>query len=140
LGGLALATLLNPARPIAAAVAEEKWRGAVNPTHFPPRAKRVIHLCMAGGPSHLESFDNKPELKKIDGQPFPESFTKGQQLAQLQAPRSRRWGRPANSSAGENRGRKFRPTFPTSAALPTTFASCAPCTPSRSTMTRPTPS
>jgi len=39
---------------------------------------------MAGGPSHLESFDFKPELKRIDGKPFPESFTKGQQLAQLQ--------------------------------------------------------
>ena len=39
---------------------------------------------MAGGPSHLETFDWKPELKKLDGQPFPESFTKGQQLAQLQ--------------------------------------------------------
>src|SRR5437870_5004359 len=39
---------------------------------------------MAGGPSHLESFDYKPELKRIHGQPFPESFTKGQQLAQLQ--------------------------------------------------------
>jgi Protein of unknown function (DUF1501) len=84
LGGLALATLLNPARAVASALAEEKWRGVVNPTHFPPRARRVIHLCMAGGPSHLESLDNKPALKKIDGQPFPESFTKGQQLAQLQ--------------------------------------------------------
>jgi hypothetical protein len=39
---------------------------------------------MAGGPSHLETFDFKPELKRIDGKPFPESFTKGQQLAQLQ--------------------------------------------------------
>src|SRR5256714_4623985 len=39
---------------------------------------------MAGGPSHLESFDFKPELKRINGEPFPESFTKGQQLAQLQ--------------------------------------------------------
>jgi hypothetical protein len=39
---------------------------------------------MAGGPSHLETFDFKPELKRIHGQPFPESFTKGQQLAQLQ--------------------------------------------------------
>jgi hypothetical protein len=84
LGGLALATLLNPARAVASALFEEKWRGIVNPTHFPPRARRVIHLCMAGGPSHLETLDNKPALKKIDGQPFPESFTKGQQLAQLQ--------------------------------------------------------
>jgi hypothetical protein len=39
---------------------------------------------MAGGPSHLESFDFKPELKRLHGQPFPESFTRGQQLAQLQ--------------------------------------------------------
>jgi hypothetical protein len=39
---------------------------------------------MAGGPSHLETFDWKPALKKLDGQAFPESFTKGQQLAQLQ--------------------------------------------------------
>jgi hypothetical protein len=48
------------------------------------KAKRIIHLCMAGGPSHLESFDFKPELKALSGKPFPESFTKGQQLAQLQ--------------------------------------------------------
>jgi hypothetical protein len=48
------------------------------------RAKRVIHLCMAGGPSHLETFDPKPQLKALHGKPFPESFTKGQQLAQLQ--------------------------------------------------------
>jgi len=52
--------------------------------HFPAKAKRVIHLCMAGGPSHLESFDPKPELNRLNGNPFPESFTKGQQLAQLQ--------------------------------------------------------
>jgi hypothetical protein len=39
---------------------------------------------MAGGPSHLESFDPKPELNRLDGKAFPESFTKGQQLAQLQ--------------------------------------------------------
>ena len=56
----------------------------VNPPHFPVKAKRVIHLCMAGGPSQFESFDYKPELKQLDGKPFPESFTKGQQLAQLQ--------------------------------------------------------
>ena len=39
---------------------------------------------MAGGPSHVESLDPKPELDRIDGKPFPESFTTGQQLAQLQ--------------------------------------------------------
>ena len=86
LGGLALASLLDPAL-IATARAEgqgPRWRGVVNPPHFPVRAKRIIHLCMAGGPSHLETFDFKPELKRMHGQPFPASFTKGQQLAQLQ--------------------------------------------------------
>jgi hypothetical protein len=39
---------------------------------------------MAGGPSHLETFDPKPKLGEMDGRPMPESFTKGQQLAQLQ--------------------------------------------------------
>jgi hypothetical protein len=39
---------------------------------------------MAGGPSHLETFDPKPKLGEMNGKPMPESFTKGQQLAQLQ--------------------------------------------------------
>ncbi len=48
------------------------------------KAKRVIHLCMAGGPSQFETLDFKPKLKELNGKEFPESFTKGQQLAQLQ--------------------------------------------------------
>ena len=73
LGGMALGSLLGRAE------------GAlIRPTHAPMRARRVIHLCMAGGPSHLETFDFKPELKRLHDKPFPESFTKGQQLAQLQ--------------------------------------------------------
>jgi hypothetical protein len=84
LGGLALANLFNPKLLAGEAPARHGIPGAIQPLHFPPRAKRVIHLCMAGGPSHLESFDNKPRLKELDGKPFPESLTKGQQLAQLQ--------------------------------------------------------
>ena len=41
------------------------------PTHFPGRAKRVIFLFMKGGPSHLDSFDYKPQLQKDDGKPLP---------------------------------------------------------------------
>jgi len=52
--------------------------------HHPPRVKNVIFLCMAGGPSHLETFDYKPQLDTLNGQPMPESFTKGQPIAQLQ--------------------------------------------------------
>src|SRR5688572_6078642 len=84
LGGMALASLLNPALARAAEALTGKSHGLISPLHFPQKAKRVIHLCMAGGPSHLETFDWKPELKALDGKPFPDSFTKGQQLAQLQ--------------------------------------------------------
>lgn len=52
--------------------------------HHLPTAKRVIFLCMAGGPSQLETFDYKPELDRLDGQPMPASFTAGQPIAQLQ--------------------------------------------------------
>jgi hypothetical protein len=52
--------------------------------HFAPKAKQVIFLCMAGGPTHLETFDYKPKLAEMDGKPFPESYTKGQPIAQLQ--------------------------------------------------------
>lgn len=44
------------------------------PTHFPGKAKRVIHLFMNGGPSHVDSFDYKPELQKRDGQALPLSL------------------------------------------------------------------
>src|SRR5580704_7543587 len=71
LGVLALATLENPL--LAQSVAT-----------LPQKAKRVIWLTMAGGPSHLETFDPKPKLAEMNGQPMPESMTKGQQLAQLQ--------------------------------------------------------
>lgn len=85
-GALALASLLNPAVLSAASSAtrKEKWTGVVNPLDFPQRAKRVIWLSMAGGPSHLETFDYKPKLAGMDGQPMPESFTHGKQIAQLQ--------------------------------------------------------
>ena len=64
-----------------AATTADQARGVVHPLHLPQRAKRVIFLYMSGGPSHLETFDPKPELAKHDGQPMPESFTKGQPIA-----------------------------------------------------------
>ena len=77
LGSVALASLLRPSLL------------AVQPgtPGFPNRKgkiKRIIFLCMAGGPAHLELLDYKPELAKRHGEPMPESFTKGQQIAQLQ--------------------------------------------------------
>ncbi len=57
-------------------------------TGLPPKCKRVIHLCMAGGPSHLETLDYKAKLAELDGQPMPKSITEGQQIAQLQGQRN----------------------------------------------------
>ena len=78
LGALALSSLLDPAL-LGAATGSQPGL-----PHFAPKAKRVIFLSMAGGPSHLETFDYKPKLAELHGQPMPESLTKGQQIAQLQ--------------------------------------------------------
>jgi hypothetical protein len=59
-------------------------KGVISPLHHKPTAKRVIFLYQAGGPSHLETFDYKPRLAEMHLKPMPDSFTKGQQIAQLQ--------------------------------------------------------
>ena len=83
IGAAALHSLMGPQKATA-----QQGTTAMEPLpgfpHFEPKAKRVIFLCMAGGPSHLETFDYKPELDRLDGEPMPESFTKGQPIAQLQ--------------------------------------------------------
>src|SRR2546425_4148984 len=69
LGSVALASLMNPGL-IRAALASSNgttWRGVIQPPHHPPKVKRVIWLTMAGGPSHLETFDFKPKLAQLDG-------------------------------------------------------------------------
>ena len=50
-------------------------------THFPAKAKNVIFLFMAGGPSQLETFDYKPKLNELSGQPIPDSFVEGKRFA-----------------------------------------------------------
>jgi uncharacterized protein (DUF1501 family) len=50
------------------------------PSHFPARAKHVIFLFMQGGPSHIDTFDPKPLLNKMHGQPLPASVARGLQL------------------------------------------------------------
>lgn len=77
LGAVALASLLKPGSLHAS-------QGVLSSLPLPQKAKRVIWLTMAGGPSQLELFDYKPKLVEMDGKPMPESMTKGQQLAQLQ--------------------------------------------------------
>jgi len=84
IGTMALASIIKSGEANAAAYVDDKWTGISNPTHFAPKAKRIIYLYMAGGPSHLETFDYKPELERLDGTVMPESMTKGQSIAQLQ--------------------------------------------------------
>ncbi|MDF1851918.1 MAG: DUF1501 domain-containing protein [Verrucomicrobiales bacterium] len=93
IGAVALASILGKSGSLHAAPGKTpgiggpagKGGGVLGETrHVPVKVKRVIHLCMAGGQSHLESFDYKPKLAELDGQPMPSSFTEGQQLAQLQ--------------------------------------------------------
>jgi uncharacterized protein (DUF1501 family) len=90
LGKIALASLL--ARGSFAAENESNSPAAKNSTnplaprapHFPPKVKRVLYLFMAGAPSQLELFDNKPTLTKYDGQLIPPEVVKGQRYAFIQ--------------------------------------------------------
>ena len=65
-------------------VQTDRWQGVVRPLHHAAKAKRIIYLCMAGGPSHLETLDYKPKLAAMNGKAMPESYTKGKPIAQLQ--------------------------------------------------------
>jgi hypothetical protein len=85
LGGIALAHLLDPTRALAttspttaAAAADTGILGRA--FHHAPKAKRVIYLFMAGGPSQLETFDYKPLLNERNGQELPASVRMGQRL------------------------------------------------------------
>ena len=74
-GSMALGSLM--------AAPASKMRNPLEPkrTHFPAKAKNVIFLFMAGGPSQLETFEHKPVLTKLNGKPIPESYTKGKRFA-----------------------------------------------------------
>jgi len=82
LGGIALANLLQPVRLLSAApLAGGANRGILNgQLHFPAKAKRVIYLFMAGGPSQIETFDYKPVLNQRHGEQLPDSVRQGQRL------------------------------------------------------------
>ena len=81
LGGMVLASMLAQN---ARAEPGERQQGVLDQLHYPARAKRVIFMVMAGGMSHLETLDHKPKLAEMHSQPMPDSFTKGQPIAQLQ--------------------------------------------------------
>ncbi len=81
LGAMALAGLLSDE---AAAELQSHDPLTARKPHFPGSAKAVIHLLMAGAPSQLELFDNKPLLTELSGKPLPASVIGGQRYAFIQ--------------------------------------------------------
>ena len=97
--------------------------GASNPIlgstglHHPAKVKRIIHLCMAGGPSHLETFDYKPVLEAQHGQAMPTSVTDGEQIAQLQGAELKIKGPTFKFSRHGQSGMQISDQFPHIAGL-----------------------
>ncbi|MEC7922649.1 MAG: DUF1501 domain-containing protein [Planctomycetota bacterium] len=85
IGAAALTSLLAQDGALAgdAIAGAEGARGIPGLPHFAPKAKRVIYLFMAGGPSHIDTFDYKPDLRKIHGKELPESIRQGQRLSTM---------------------------------------------------------
>ena len=85
-GGMALSSLLQPdlfgGRANAAPLGTPGPDGIRIPDfpHVAPKAKRVIYLFMSGGPSHIDTFDYKPELRDIHGKELPDSVRNGQRI------------------------------------------------------------
>jgi len=80
LGKVALAGLLTDALTRRASAAPAN-PFPIKPPHFAPKAKRVIHMFMAGAPSQLELFDHKPKLAELEGKPIPPEVIGGQRYA-----------------------------------------------------------
>src|SRR5208282_3424937 len=78
LGAMAMASFLGND---AAASASLDSPLAPKKPHFAPKAKRMIYIHLTGSPPNLDLFDYKPELVKRDGQPCPETYTKGKRFA-----------------------------------------------------------
>jgi len=76
-GAAALSSLLNPS---ILQGAQSQAVGIPSVPHFAPKAKRIIYLFMAGGPSHIDTWDHKPALEKLHGQELPDSVRNGQRI------------------------------------------------------------
>src|SRR3954462_7542994 len=78
IGSVALGSMLFPG--LARAADEATSSGSLKLPNFAPKAKRVLCLFQSGGLSHVDLFDNKPELKKFAGQEIPASIKGNQRL------------------------------------------------------------
>jgi hypothetical protein len=93
-GSLALSYLLKGRSAFASAPSADALNPlAPKPPQFPAKAKSVIFVFLQGGPSHVDTFDPKPELNRLEGQPLPASFLKKDlSLAQINAKESKLMG------------------------------------------------
>src|ERR1043165_7677046 len=80
IGVAALGSVLNPGLLAAITGGTKRLHALPGVPHFPPKAKRVIYLFMAGGPSQIDLFDHKPTLEKLHNTELPESIRMGQRL------------------------------------------------------------
>src|ERR1700740_542311 len=78
IGTAAFASLLNESGLAAALPGSDDARPGL--PHFAPKAKRVIYLFQAGGPSQMDLFDHKPQLAERHGADLPDSIRQGQRL------------------------------------------------------------
>src|ERR1043165_5721204 len=79
IGAAALGSLLNPS--LFSALADESDGNLpLGKPHFPPKAKRIIYLFMAGGPAQMDLLDYKPTLEKLHGTELPSSIRMGPRL------------------------------------------------------------
>ncbi|MFP6674367.1 MAG: DUF1501 domain-containing protein, partial [Pirellulaceae bacterium] len=81
IGSVGLTSLIGGRSQAAGATSESN--GILPQPHHTPKAKAVIYLFMAGGPSQLELFDDKPTLRKLSGKPTPASYLDGRRFAFL---------------------------------------------------------
>ena len=82
LGGAALGSLVTP-KLIAAQPKTNAIGGLASVPHFAPKAKRIIMLFFSGGPSHIDTFDYKPAMRKFHGQELPDSVRQGQRITTM---------------------------------------------------------
>ena len=121
----------------------ELKRGPLEPTgtmpaaHFAPKAKSVIYLFMAGAPSQVDLFDEKPKLRQYDGQAIPEEFVKGERFAFIKGTPKLLGSPYAFKKCGQSGGRDLRPAAAHPGRSRTTSRSCARCTPRSSTTPPP---
>ena len=121
-GSLALASMLHGEQARSGRI-----RSPPKPPHCRRKAKSVIFLFMAGGPSHLETFDPKPLLNKLDGQKRPGGVRRGEVSVRRQRRQAAR--HQAHVSASTARAASKSPTcFRTRPSASTTSRSSAPAT------------